>query len=141
MELETTPPGSRIIRPPRAISRKIAEPILWLADRMASADQEAVPRELRMVDALADAMGMATFRHQPWYRNMTEAGALRSLNSDLAKRAALVVLSLVLKADMKRRPQEQAYFSYLRQELGAEPITVPVDLEQHKKLALEYFRK
>ncbi len=140
MNQDDVAPKSGLLHPPRALSRKTAEPILFLADRMAKADEEAVPRENRMIDMIADAVGLATFRHQPWFRDMTEAGALQRLNTELAKRATLVVLSLILKADAKRRPAEQAYFSRLREQLGAPPITVPVDLEAHKKLALRYFQ-
>jgi len=57
----------------------------------------------------------------------------------LLNRAALVVLSLVLKADVQRKPSEHAYFTRIREALGAPPITVPVDVEGHKQLALEYF--
>lgn len=139
MTEDTDVSKSNVYHPPRPISRRTAEPILYLADRMASADEEAVPRETRMIDLLADAVGLPTFRHQPWFRDMTETAALQRLNSDLAKRAALVVLSLVLKADVKRKPSEHAYFTRIRESLGAEGITVPVDLEEHKRLALEYF--
>ena len=140
MNQENVAPTSGIFRPPRALSRKTAEPILYLADSMAKADDEVVPRETRIIDLIADAVGLPTFRHQPWFREMTEAAALQRLTTDLAKRATLVVLSLILKADAKRRPAEQAYFSRLREQLGAPPITVPVDLEAHKRLALRYFQ-
>ena len=140
MSQEDAAPESGLLHPQRVLSRKTAEPILFLADRMAKADEEVVPRENRMIDMIADAVGLATFRHQPWFRDMTEAAALQRLNTDLAKRATLVVLSLILKADAKRRPEEQAYFSKVREQLGAPPITVPVDLEAHKKLALQYFQ-
>ncbi len=140
MNQENVAPTSGIFRPPRALSRKTAEPILYLADSMAKADEEVVPREMRMIDLVADAVGLPTFRHQPWFREMTEAAALQRLNTDLAKKATLVVLSLVLKADAKRRPEELAYFSKVRGQLGAPPITVPVDIEAHKELALQYFQ-
>lgn len=130
---------SNIYHPSRPLSRRTAEPILYLAERMANADQDPVPREERVINMIADAVGMPTFRHQPWFREMTEAAAIERLNTDLAKKATLVVLSLVLKADVKRKPSEHAYFTHIREELGAEPITVPVDLDAHKSLALEYF--
>jgi hypothetical protein len=139
MEAESGAHKTNIIHPPRPVSRRTAEPILYLAERMASADDEPVPRELRIVDMIADAVGLPTFRHQPWFREMTEAAAIERLNTELAKRAALVVLALVLKADVKRKPSEQAYFTHVREALGAAPITVPVDVEDHRKLALEYF--
>lgn len=139
MSEENEAARSNIYHPPRPISRRTAEPILYLADLMANADDDAVPRETRMIDLLADAVGMPTFRHQPWYREMTEASAIDRLTTDLAKRAALVVLALVLKADVKRKPSEHAFFTRIREALTSEGITVPVDLDEHKKLALEYF--
>jgi hypothetical protein len=132
-------PESNVYHPPQPVSRRMAEPILYLADLMSRADNTAVPRELRAIDAIAIAAGLAGFRHQPWFREMNEASALQRLNTDHAKRAALVVLSLVLKADLARLPNEKAFFTHIREALGAEAITVPVDLEEHKRLALEYF--
>jgi hypothetical protein len=140
METDLAPKSSGVLRPGRPVSRRTAEPILYLADRMASADQEAVPRELRAVDMVADACGLPTFRHQPWFREMTETAALGRLNTDLAKRAALVTLALVLKSDAKRKPSEHAFFRRIRESLGAPPITVPVDLEEHRRLVLAYFQ-
>ena len=139
METNIAEQKSGVVHPTRPVSRRTAEPILYLADRMASADNEPVPRELRIVDMIADAVGIPTFRHQPWFREMNEAAAIARLNTDLSKRAALVVLALVLKADVKRKPSEHAFFTRIREALGAAPITVPVELEAHKKLALEYF--
>lgn len=140
MTQEETNGTSNILTPPRPISRKTAEPILFLADRMADADLEQVPRESRIIDLLAEAVGLPTFRREPWFREMTEAGAIQRINTDLAKNATLVVLSLILKADVKRKDDEHAYFTRIREALQAPPITVPVDLEEHKRLALKYFQ-
>jgi hypothetical protein len=139
METNIAPPKTNVTHPPRPVSRRTAEPILYLAERMASADDEAVPREERVIDQIADAVGMPTFRHQPWFREMTEQAAVQRLNTELAKMATLVVLALILKADVKRKPAEHAYFTHIREALGAPPITVPVDLEEHRRLAMEYF--
>ena len=139
MENENAEPKSNIHQPSRPLSRKSVEPILYLADKMASSDQDAVPRENRMIDILADSAGVPTFRHQPWFRDMTEEGALNRINTEMAKRATMVVLALILKADVKRKPSEHEYFTYVRERLGSDPITVPVDLDEHKKLALKYF--
>ncbi len=139
MASERNPKPSGVIHPARPVSRRTAEPILYLADRMAAADQEPVPRELRIVDMVADACGLPTFRHQPWFREMTETAALQRLSTELAQRAALVTLALVLKADVKRKPSEHAYFTHIREALGAPPVTVPVDLEEHRRLVLQYF--
>ena len=138
MQPDKTPSGG-IQRPARPLSSHIAKPILFLAERMAQADQDSVPRETRMIDRIADAVGLPTFRYQPWFRDMTEAAALSQLNSELAKRGTLVVLSLILKADVKRKDSEMAYFRRIREALGAEPVTVPVELEAHLDLALAYF--
>ena len=118
----------------------MAEPILFLADRLSQLDNVAVARDSRMVDTLADALGFPTFRHQPWYREMTEAGALNSLKSENAKRAALVVLSLMFKAGGAPNNAARQYFSWVRQQLGAEPVRVPQDVDQHKRLVLRYFK-
>lgn len=139
METQNQTRVSGIFHPPRPLSRRSAEPILFLAELMARADQDASPRELRMIDRLADAVGMPTFRHQPWFRNLTEPAAISQITTDLAKRATMVVLTLVLKADAKRRPSEMAYFRKIREAIGADPVTVPVGLDEHLSLALEYF--
>lgn len=129
----------KIFYPQRQLSRKTAQPILFLAEKMANADHDKVPRESRMIDIIADAVGMATFRRQPWFSEMTEDAAISRITTEMAKRATLVVLSLVLKADSSRKPEEHAFFTWVRQQIGADPITVPVALEEHKKLALMYF--
>jgi tellurite resistance protein len=140
MDHDSAPPRTTgVIWPGRPVSRRTAEPILFLADRMASADQIAVPREERVISQIADAVGMPTFRHQPWFRQMTEAAAIERLNTDLSRRAALVVMALILKADLQRKPSELAYFRRIREALGADPVTVPVDLEEHRKLVMTYF--
>jgi len=141
MAEEADSQSSKIFHPQRPISRRTAEPILFLAERMATIDDDPVPREERVIDMLAEAIGLPTFRREPWFRDMTEDAAVQRISSELAKRATLVVLSLVLKADVKRKPSEHAYFTRMREMLGAEPITVPVDLEDHKKLAMEYFQE
>ena len=129
----------KVFYPQRQLSRKTAEPILFLAEKMADADHDKVPRESRMIDMIADAVGMSTFRHQPWFRDMTQEAAIARITTDMAKKAAMVVLTLVLKADSRRKPREHEYFTWLRNQIGADPITVPVALEDHKKLALMYF--
>jgi len=131
--------ASNIFRPPRTLSRKTAEPIIYLATRMSQSDNEAVRRETRIIDMIAEAVGYANYRHEKWFLDMTEAEALARINSDLAKKAALVVLAMVLKADSYRKEEEQEYFSWVRDQLGADPVTVPIDLEEHRKLVLSYF--
>lgn len=129
----------KVFYPQRKLSRKTAEPILFLAEKMADADHDKVPRESRMIDMIANAVGMSTFRHQPWFREMNQDAAIARITTDLAKKATMVVLTLVLKADSRRKPKEHDYFTWLRNQIGADPITVPVRLENHRKLALMYF--
>lgn len=140
--MDETHPGTISPAPnrPRAVSREIAEAILFLADRMAESIRDNVPLSARMVEFLAEAAGMPMFRRQPWYRDMTESAALFRIRTAPAKAATLVVLSLVLKADMKRMKKEHVYFSWVREQIRAAPVTVPVDLEAHKWLALKYLR-
>lgn len=130
---------SSIVHPHRVLSRKTAEPIIYLAHRMSKSDSESVRRETRIIDMVAKAVGYENYRHDSWFKDMTEAEALKRINSDLAKNACLVVLSLILKADSHRKDEEQEYFSWVRDQLGADPITVPIDIEEHKKLAMDYF--
>lgn len=139
MTEENNQKEGKIFYPQRQLSRKTAEPILFLAEKMANADHDKVPRESRMIDIIADAVGMATFRHQPWFSEMTEDAAISRITTEMSKKATLVVLSLVLKADSRRKPEEHDFFTWVRQQIGADPITVPVALEEHKKLALMYF--
>lgn len=139
MTEENNQKEEKIFYPQRQLSRKTAEPILFLAEKMADADRDKVPRESRMIDIIADAVGMATFRHQPWFRDMTQDAAVSRITTDMAKKATMVVLSLVLKADSSRKPEEHVFFTWVRTQIGADPITVPVALEDHKKLALMYF--
>lgn len=122
------------------LPREAVQAVLFLADKLALAQQQAVARDLRMVDALADAAGMATFRHQPWYRDLTEAGAVMRLRGERAKRVALEALALVLKTDLAGHPEEKAYFTELRLAMGAPPVRVPANLEAHKRRVFAHLR-
>lgn len=125
-------------RPTRPIPRKYLEPILYLADRMSAQDRIVPAPPQRMVDQLAEAAQMKDLRRQPWYRAMNEERACEALDLETVKRAALVVLSLVLKADTTRGEAAKAYFSMLREKLNMEPIAVPSELDQHRDLALRH---
>jgi hypothetical protein len=131
-------PKSNVIHPARPLHRKYVEPILYLADRMAESDKELAAAERRTVDYLAENAKAKDFRRQKWYRELSDKSACERLDIDAAKLGALVVLTLVLKADVKKRPEEHTYFTRIRTLLGAPPIVVPVDLESHRKLALAY---
>ncbi len=129
---------SEIRHPQRAIPEKYLTSILFLADRMASSDAEVAEQEARMIDQLAKAVNMENFRKAPDYRLMSDRKACENLDAEAAKKAALVVISLVLKADQVRRNEEHEYFREVRSLLDTDPVAVLQDLEAHKALALEY---
>lgn len=140
-EAQTTPeaaPKSAVVHPARPLHTKYIEPILYLAERMAKSDKQLAAAERRIVDDLAGHAGMKDFRTKPWYREMSDDSAVKRLDIDAAKRGCLVALTLVLKSDLKKLPEEHEYFHRLRVAMKAEPIVVPIDRDQHLKLALEY---
>ena len=130
--------GSNVMEPSKPLPRKYVEPILYLADRMASADKEIAPKERHIIDDLAQAANRKGFRDERWFRTLTEEAACKALDIEIAKRGALVVLALVLKADSARKPEEHQLFTRIRTKLEAPPVTVPLELDSHKKLALKY---
>ena len=138
MNPEESAEQTNIIHPPRALAKKYFEPILYLADRMAAADGEVVPKETKIIDSLAKAANMEKFRTSKGFRDLTQKKACELLDIEAAKRGALVILSLVLKSDLRRSDSEQEYFHRSRTLLATDAVTVPVELETHKKLALEY---
>ncbi len=130
--------SGNVIEPTRALPKKYVEPILYLADRMATADKDFEVHERRIIDDLASAANKKGFRNERWFKDFTEKSACDLLDIEAAKRAALVVLALVLKSDSKRKPEEHEFFTRVRTMLGTAPVTVPVDLETHRQLALKY---
>ena len=139
MDLEETADQTNIIHPPRPLAKKYFEPILYLAELMASADKEVVAKENRTIDSLAKAAKMENFRTSKGFRDLTQKKACEMLDIEAAKRGALVILALVLKSDLRRNDAEQEFFSRIRASLNTDGVTVPVDLETHRELALEYF--
>jgi len=129
---------SKVVHPPRALPRKYVEPILYLADQMSAADGNVLPKERKMVEELAKAANYKDFRHEDWYRKLNEEKACQAISIDSARQGLLVVLALLLKADENRKESEHTYFSKIRNLVGGDPVHVPIDLEAHKKLALEY---
>ena len=126
------------MRPNHPVPRKYHEPILFLADRMGQHDRIPQPVGQRVVDELAERIGAADFRRQPWFRQMDERKAVSLLDLETSKRAALVVLSLVLKLDTSRGEAAKKYFTRVREMMGAEPIAVPADVAEHKVIATSY---
>lgn len=127
-----------VIVPNRPVPRKYVLPILYLADRMASSDKNVAVKERSAIEDLAKAAGMEQFRHDRDFAALTEDAACEALELDLAKRAALVVMALVLKADGQRHHDEHEFFRKIRTRLGASAITVPVGMEAHMSLAIKY---
>ena len=124
---EPTPDGHKLRGSPLKLNELQA--MLYLADQLAKLEEGSIPRDQRIVDRIADALNIPTFRVQPWCREFTEASALSQLRSPAAKTAALTVLALVLKTDVAGRASGREIFKRIRQTLGAEPVTVPGDTQ------------
>jgi hypothetical protein len=125
-----------VVHPPRPVHRKYFQAILYLADRAAAgATKESRFAGRHLVEELSELVNLKDFRLKKWYREMTESMACEQLDLGVAKRAALVLMILVLKSDNRH---DEPLISRVRTELGADPIVVPADLGLHKKLAFEY---
>jgi hypothetical protein len=135
---EPEAPKSNIIHPARPLHRKYVQPILYLAERMSVADGQLAGSERRTIDLLAERAKIKDFRKQKWYRDLNEKEACRQLDIETARNGAMVVMTLVLKVDVKKHPGEHAFFTRIRTQLGSPHIVVPVDLDAHTKLAMEY---
>ena len=129
---------SNLHAPEKPLPRKYLQSILYLADRMSEADGKVVPRERIMIESLAEAAHMKDFRNDNDYRRLSEFKACGMLDIEEAKAAALVVITLVMKADHINRDGELSFFSKIRGMLKCEPISVPADLQAHKELALKF---
>lgn len=138
IEEANKPPKTVIEHPKRAMSRIIWGPVFYLAHKMARSDNETLRKEIRIVDELAKAAGLSDYRNHEWYSRLTEKKALEALQGVEGQRCLMVVLTLVLKADGNKRPEEHQYFRSIREKLGAPPIRVPVNFYDHKRLAMEY---
>jgi hypothetical protein len=125
-------------RPAHPIPRKYVEPVMYLVERMSQQDRVVPPTGKRIADQLAEALQMKDFRRQPWMRQMNDQQACAMLDLETVKLGALVVLSLVMKADTTRGEAAKAYFSKIRQLLQMEPISIPADLEAHKAIAFAF---
>lgn len=126
--------------PQRAIPKKYILPILFLAERMSSSDGNVAAKEKRLIDELADAVGLKNYRYERSFRTLTDESACEMLDLAGTKTAALVVITLVLKSDFDRKDEEHEFFRKIRGLMGSGPVTVPADLEEHKKLALAYLK-
>jgi hypothetical protein len=123
-------------RPSHALPRKYVEPILYLAHRMATLEKAAGKQSL--AQHLATAAGISDYRTQHWFHALNDRRACELLETETAKRAALIVLALISKAEFDSDEPHRAYFSKIRDLFGAEPISIPKDVEEHKRLALAY---
>lgn len=130
----------KVARPHHAVPRKFMEPILYLAERMSDTDPIEEPEGPRMVDQLAEAVDYSNVAKQKWFRALDDRKACAALDFETAKIAALVVMTLVLKVDTERGDQAKQYFRKIRELLEMDPISVPSDLDEHKKLALRFLR-
>jgi hypothetical protein len=124
--------------PTHAVPRKYIEPIMYLAERMSQQDKLVPAPGKRIVDELAEALRIKDFRRQPWFRSLNDQRACSLIDMESIKRAALVVLALVLKADTTRGDAAKAYFTRIRELLGVDAVSAPAELEAHKDLVLRH---
>ncbi len=124
--------------PDKPLLRRYVQPILYLADRMSEAEGVAVSLVRHTIESLALAAGMPEYRKDSGYRHLSDQRACDMLDNDHAKTAALVVITLILKTSEERKEGEYEYFSKIRTLLGSDPVKVPVDVREHKELALKY---
>ncbi|HKI98359.1 MAG TPA: hypothetical protein VKB51_07795 [bacterium] len=127
-----------IDKPTHALPRKYIEPIMYLAERMSQQDKIVPAPGKRTVDQLAEALQLKDFRRQPWFRSFNEKRACEMIDLETVKRGALVIISLVMKADTTRGEAAKAYFHKVREMLETEPIAVPTELDAHRDLAMRY---
>ena len=127
-----------VTRPNHPIPRKYVEPILYLADRMGQQDRLQPPPAKRVLDELAELVNAKDFRRQPWYRQMNERKAVEMLDLETTKRAALVVMSLVMKLETTRGDAAKQFFTRVREMMGAEAISVPSDVAEHRDIAFGF---
>lgn len=133
-------PPERPLPPPPPEPDCFLMAMFYLAEQMAQADGVRAISERQTIDGLAGLAGLPAFRSHPWYRALNEDLACAMLRGELLQKTTLVLLSLVLKADGQRLRAEHSYFTHIRQRLGAAPITVPINLDRHRYLALKYLR-
>ncbi|HEX7928541.1 MAG TPA: hypothetical protein VF678_13190 [bacterium] len=123
--------------PLHALPRKFLEPVLYLADRITHVGSGL--REARaMLRDMAQSIGMADYPEQHWFRGLDDQRACELLNVDTAKKGALVLLALLIKCDPKSGEAHRNFFTRVRTKMGAEPVTVPVSIDQHRRLAESY---
>lgn len=134
------PQGSHPQGPAHAIPRKYLEPILYLAEELRRRDPlKPVPAKLA-IDELAEVLGVSRFREQRWFRELSETRACALLDQAVAKDAALVTLTYVMKTDTNRGDGVRERFTKIRQRLEAEPVKVPSERDAHRALVLRYLR-
>ena len=131
---------SNVRQPERPLRKEEVLPILFLADKMAKVDGSVAREEMNAIDSLAEAAEMKDFRNARGYDLFGEDEACKALKAEWAKTGALVLMSLVLKADCERAQTEHEFFTKIRSNLNADPVTVPIDIEAHQQLALRYVR-
>jgi hypothetical protein len=123
--------------PLHALPRKFVEPILYLADRITHVGSGL--REARnLLRELAHSIGMGDYPEQHWFRELNDQRACEMLEVETAKKGALVLLSLLIKCDPKSGEAHRNFFTRLRTKMGADPVTVPVSIDQHRRLAESY---
>jgi hypothetical protein len=91
-----------------------------------------------VLQEVAQSAGMSGYTQQHWFRDLTDQRACELLDMETARRGALVLLALLIKSDPNAGEAHRAFFTRVRTRMGADPVSVPVSMEQHRKLAESY---
>ena len=118
------------------LSDSQVEAVLYLADRMAFMDRQISAPERGTVDLLARVAGRSGFREETWYQRLSDASACQRLDTPQARQAAMMVMGLVLRSDLKQRAEECAYYREIDAKLGGAAAPYPNDVEEHRRMAL-----
>ena len=124
--------------PLHALPRKFIEPILFLGDRLTHVGNRSMRDAKAALVEIARSVGLADYADQRWFRDMSDQRACELLDVDTAKRGALVLLALLIKTDPESGEAHRSFFTRIRTRLNADPVTVPVSLDQHRRLVDSY---
>ena len=138
METEQNTHEIHVERPQHPVPRRYHEPIFYLATEMYAVDKILPVPESRGLDDIADTLSITDYRNKRWFRDLDDDLACSKIDSEVAKRGALVVLSYVLKRDTNGTEKARNFFSRIRRLLETEPVAMPADLDEHWRLVKEY---
>jgi hypothetical protein len=124
--------------PLHALPRKFIEPILFLGDRLTHVGNRTMREAKAALNEIARSTGLADYAEQRWFRDLSDQKACEMLDIDTAKRGALVLLALLIKLDPESGDAHRTFFTRTRTRMNADPVTVPVSIDQHRRLVDSY---